>query len=123
MAHRKVPPRQRGNAKALRRTMTDAEARLWRELRAHRLCGHGFRRQVPIGPYIVDFFCPSERLVVEVDGEQHGLPHGTTADKVRDSWLAGQGYRVLRFWNHEVLNETDAVCSEILTALGGPLAD
>ncbi|TIM25181.1 MAG: endonuclease domain-containing protein, partial [Mesorhizobium sp.] len=71
MGHDLVPRRQRKNAKSMRHVMTDAELKLWNELRAHRLMGLSFRRQVPIGPYIVDFACPSHRLIVEIDGSQH----------------------------------------------------
>jgi very-short-patch-repair endonuclease len=100
--------------------MTDAEARLWGELRGNRLCDHNFRRQVPIGPYIVDFVSFAGRLIVEIDGEQHGFDANQVADARRTAWLERQGFRVVRFWNHEVLRETYSVCSAILAELGGP---
>jgi very-short-patch-repair endonuclease len=103
--------------------MTDAESRLWGELRGNRLCGHGFRRQVPIGPYIADFLCFAGRLIVEIDGEQHGFDIHRANDENRTAWLEREGFRVIRFWNNEVLRETDAVCNAILNALGGPLVE
>jgi very-short-patch-repair endonuclease len=101
-------------ARELRQAMTDAECRLWRYLRRHFLGVH-FRRQVPIGPYIVDFACLGQRLVVEVDGGQH---LGSAEDEVRDRWLRERGYRVLRFWNHEVLKNTEGVLVVIASGLG-----
>ncbi len=103
--------------------MTDAESRLWGELRGNRLCGHNFRRQVPIGPYVVDFLCFAERLIVEIDGEQHGFDDNRLADARRTNWLEAEGFRVIRFWNNEVLREIDAVCNAILAKLGGPKWD
>src|SRR4030067_92889 len=101
-------------AKALRRRMTDTERRLWAQLRAHRLARWKFKRQQPIGAYIVDFVCFRARLVIEVDGGQH---LGSEADRVRGEWLEGQGFRVLRFWNNEVLTELPAVLEKIAEAL------
>ena len=101
-------------AKQLRRNMTDAEHRLWKHLRAHRLDGQKFRRQQPIGPYIVDFVHFGARVVVEADGGQHvQSPH----DAARDAWLMRQGLRVLRFWNDDILLHTDAVLDSIWKAL------
>jgi very-short-patch-repair endonuclease len=104
-------------AKALRKRMTDAEQILWRHLRAHRLGGMKFKRQQPIGPFVVDFVCFDSRLVIEVDGGQH---QDNEKDRTRDAWLEGQGYRVLRFWNNEVLNELPAVLEKI-AAIAPPL--
>ena len=101
-------------AKALRNKMTDAERRLWYWLRAHRLSGHKFKRQVPIGSYIVDFACLGRKLVIEVDGAQHAESFG---DKKRDAWLKGQGFKVLRFWNSDVLKNTEGVLALISEAL------
>jgi very-short-patch-repair endonuclease len=98
------------SARALRRRMTDAERRLWYHLRDHRLPGFKFRRQHPIGPYIVDFVCLEHRLVVELDGGQHAADPD---DPVREAFLRGKGYRMLRFWNNEVLKHTAAVCESI----------
>ncbi|TBW36483.1 endonuclease domain-containing protein [Siculibacillus lacustris] len=112
-----VPPILRANAKRLRRSMTLAESRLWSELRGHRFVGSSFRRQVPIGVYIADFLCPAARLVIEVDGGQHGEDAGAARDARRSAWFAAAGYRVLRFWNHDVLTETTAVLDAIWAAL------
>lgn len=101
-------------AKQLRRKMTDAEHRLWKHLRAHRLDGQKFRRQQPIGPYIVDFVHFGARVIVEADGSQHVE---SSTDPGRDAWLTEQGFVVLRFWNDEILLQTDAVLESIWRAL------
>jgi len=101
-------------AKDLRTHMTDAERLLWQHLRAHRLNGQKFRRQQPIGPYIVDFVHLGARLVIEADGGQH---NGDAADQERDDWLKAEGYRVMRFWNNDILQSTDAVLEEIFKAV------
>jgi very-short-patch-repair endonuclease len=92
--------------RTLRRNMTDAERRLWQGLRGRQMGGRKFRRQFPLGPYIVDFVCLEARLIIEVDGGQH---LDSPKDKLRDAWLVAEGYRVLRFWNHEVRGETEVV--------------
>jgi very-short-patch-repair endonuclease len=94
--------------------MTDAERRLWYRLRARRFGGYKFKRQVPIGSYVVDFACLGRKLIIEIDGGQHAT---AANDGVRDKCLAAAGFRVLRFWNHDVLRSTDAVLAEILSAL------
>ena len=99
-------------ARELRRNMTPAERALWQYLRKRQL-GVKFRRQAPIGRYIVDFVCFEVKLVIEVDGAHHA---NNPNDKVRDAWLASQGFRVLRFWNHEVLHNAEGVVSVILGA-------
>ena len=109
---------QREFVKRLRQEMTDAERVLWRRLRAKRLLGEKFRRQQPLGPYVVDFVHFGARLIVEADGGQHD---GAVADRVRDAWLAGQGFRVLRFWNHDILQNTEAVLERILAVVAGEL--
>ncbi len=101
-------------ARALRQRMTDAEQRLWYHLRADRLAGFKFRRQHPIGPYVVDFACLAQRLVIELDGGQHADDPG---DPLREAFLRREGYRVLRFWNNEALSNTAAVCESILQAM------
>ena len=111
MPHQDVPASKRRFARALRREMTEAEARLWHELRGRGLGGAKFRRQVPIGPYVADFVCTEALLIVEVDGSQHGDSAG---DTVRTRYLGERGFRVLRFWNDEVLREMDSVCDTIL---------
>ena len=85
-------------AKTLRKRPTDTEKVLWRHLRAKQMEGHKFRRQKPIGKYIVDFVCHEKQLVIEVDGGQHSIDRDTE----RDKWLNEQGYMVLRFWNKEL---------------------
>ena len=109
-----MPDRATVFAKALRAQATDAESLLWRHLRAHRFAGFKFKRQQPIGPYIVDFVCLSARIVIEVDGGQHSLG---TSDEARARYLEANGYRVLRFWNNEVLENTPGVLSAIDTAI------
>lgn len=101
-------------AKQLRRNLTDAERVLWRHLRAHRFQGQKFRRQQPLGPYILDFVHFGAKLVIEADGGQHSE---SSSDAVRDDWLTSEGFRVLRFWNHQILREPEAVLEQILSAL------
>lgn len=103
------------NAKALRRNMTEAEQKLWYHLRAHRFMGRKFKRQKPLGRYVVDFVCMDEKLIIELDGGQHADAVGY--DRQRDAWLRSQGYTVLRFWNNEMLNETESVLERIRVAL------
>jgi very-short-patch-repair endonuclease len=105
-------------ARKLRKSMTVDETKLWQELRELRRQGMHFRRQAPIGRYIVDFACLSKRLVIEVDGVQHQAPEGRTKDAVRDAWLQGQGFTVLRFTNGEVTETRDGVMLEIMAAVG-----
>ena len=102
-------------AKELRRNQTDAERTLWGHLRDRRLERYKFRRQRPLGKYIVDLICLEERLIVEVDGGQHSGRQ--MYDSERDEWLESQGYRVLRFWNNQVLNEIESVKEVILATL------
>ena len=102
-------------AKALRRVMTDAEKHLWYHLRAHRVFGTKFKRQKPIGPYIVDFACPALRLVIEIDGGQHS--EEAEYDHLRDTWLHKRGYTVLRFWNNEVMKNMEGVLETIAAAV------
>ncbi|MDG4900713.1 MULTISPECIES: DUF559 domain-containing protein [unclassified Mesorhizobium] len=118
MGHDLVPSRQRNNAKSMRRAMTDAELKLWNELRAHRLMGMSFRRQVPIGPYIVGFACSAHRLIVEVDGSQHGDAEHLNRDEARSGYLAASGWTMLRFWNDDVIRDIDNVCQHIVIAAG-----
>ncbi len=103
------------HARTLRLTPTDAEIRLWSRLRRKQLDGFRFRRQQPIGPYVVDFFCPTAKLVIEVDGGQHAVR--VDQDEGRSRWLGDRGFRVLRFWNNDVLANTDGVIWAIREAL------
>jgi very-short-patch-repair endonuclease len=107
--------RARVRARSLRETPTDAESLLWYHLRDRRMADHKFRRQRPIGPYFADFACLEAKLIVELDGGQH--VEAAAYDENRTRFMQAQGYRVLRFWNNEVLTQTDAVRERILQAL------
>lgn len=96
--------------------MTEAERLLWFQLRDRRLAGLKFRRQVPIGPYIVDFVCPEKKVIVEIDGGQHNLPNERSCDLERTRFLEAKGYKVLRFWNNEVMGNLEGVLAVILSA-------
>ena len=98
-------------ARQLRKNSTDAERLLWFHLRARRMNSLKFRRQQPIGPYIVDFICFEKKLIIEVDGGQHN--ENKNKDMTRTQWLNNQGYQVIRFWNHEVLQNSIDVLEEI----------
>ncbi len=110
MARSDIPDWQRMAARRLRREMTDAERKLWQALRAKRFRGVGFRRQAPLGPYIADFVCHALKMVIEVDGGQHS---GSDHDERRDAWMKREGYKVLRFWNNEVLVNLEGVLDRI----------
>ena len=105
----------RDRARALRKNLTDAEQRLWRQLKLRQISGAKFRRQQPIGPFIVDFVCFERRVIVEVDGGQHA--EQIEYDDSRTQWLRKQGYRVLRFWNNDVLARTTVVAEQILSCV------
>ena len=102
------------NARELRKNATDCERLLWLHLRAHRLQGFKFKRQQPIGAYIVDFVCFETRCIVEADGGQHS--EQIEYDARRDGWLKSQGFSVLRFWNNDILANTEGVLETILSA-------
>ncbi|MEE9210952.1 MAG: endonuclease domain-containing protein [Kiloniellales bacterium] len=102
-------------ARTLRGNPTGAEKALWRRLRQRQVENARFRRQQPIGPYVVDFFCPERNLVIEVDGGQHALQ--AKQDTFRTRWLEQRGHRVLRFWNNEVLENIDGVVVRIAEEL------
>lgn len=101
-------------AKALRTNQTDAELKVWQALRAGRLMGYKFKRQVPVGDFIVDFVCFEQKLIVELDGGQH---MGSERDVIRDARLNTMGFRVLRFWNNEVMQNIEGVLVVILQYL------
>ncbi len=109
--------RARVRAAALRKTPTDAEALLWYYLRDRRFDDHKFRRQRPIGPYFADFACLDAKLVIELDGGQH--VEAAAYDNDRTRFIEGHGFRVLRFWNNDVLTQTPVVLEQILLALQG----
>ena len=111
---RDANPVRFARARRLRRDSTDAERRLWYRLRSRQIKGAKFVRQDTIGPYVVDFVCREQRLIIEVDGGQHATD---PRDAARDQWLADRGYRVLRFWNNDVLSNTDGVLEAIAAAL------
>ncbi len=108
----KEPSRQ------LRENMTDAERYLWAKIRMKQLKGYQFYRQKPIGDYIVDFFCPKEKLVIEVDGSQHFSDEMAEYDRIRDEYLSSLGLRVLRFTNTNVLTYIEGVVENIIENVG-----
>ncbi|MDQ0321389.1 very-short-patch-repair endonuclease [Pararhizobium capsulatum DSM 1112] len=107
-------------ARTLRRNETEAEYRLWGDLRNRLLNGYKFSRQVPLGPYVADFLCREQRLVVEIDGSQHA---DSVSDVIRTQWLNANGYAVLRFWNEEALRERRPVLETILAVLSGDISE
>jgi very-short-patch-repair endonuclease len=117
MRTRNIPRSAR--AQTLRAASTEAEEKLWRRLRDRRLGGVKFVRQTPVGPYYADFVCRACKLVVELDGSQ---PADSAYDDKRDAILIALGYRVLRFWNAEVMGSIDDVCETIVAAVEGRLA-
>jgi len=102
-------------AKALRQNLTPEELIIWKHLRAHRFQGIGFRRQHAIGPYVVDFCAPRQKLIIELDGSQHLDQQEYDAE--RNAYLEGLGYRIIRFWNRSVVNELEEVLDRILKAI------
>lgn len=108
-----LPTRTRNHSRHLRQEATEAEQKLWYYLRGGRLNGYKFRRQHAVPPYIVDFYCAARRLVIELDGSQHNVQ----VDEARTRYLASQGLNILRFWDNEVLQQTDTVLEAILDAL------
>ena len=111
---RDANPTRIARARELRVDATDAERRLWYRLRSRQIEGAKFVRQERIGPYVVDFVCREQRLIVEVDGGQHATD---PRDAVRDGWLSDRGYRVLRFWNNDVIANTAGVLESIAAVL------
>ncbi|TPI25150.1 endonuclease domain-containing protein [Mesorhizobium sp. B3-2-1] len=111
MPHQPVLPAKRNFARSLRQRMTEAEGRLWQELRDRRLDGIKFRRQMPFGKYVADFVCIEASLIIEIDGSQHA---DSDSDRSRDADLKARGFRILRFWNDDVLRDMNAVCDTII---------
>jgi very-short-patch-repair endonuclease len=107
----------------MRSEMTPAELKLWNAVRAHRLMGLSFRRQLPLAGYIVDFACPAHKLIVELDGSQHGDDAAAARDTSRTEKLISLGWAVIRFWNDDVLHDIDGVCQHIVSAAGLTAAD
>jgi very-short-patch-repair endonuclease len=110
---------RRATAKRLRATTTPHERTLWRALKELPIEGTHFRRQAPIGPYIVDFFCPAAHLIIEIDGGHHNDDETATRDRERQLWLEQEGYRVVRFWNSEITDGLNAVLERIYVELYG----
>jgi adenine-specific DNA-methyltransferase len=117
MRLRRASPELKDRARSLRRGSTDAEALLWRHLRGRNLAGARFRRERPIGPYIVDFYCPERGLIIELDGGQHSLRDQAAYDAERTAYLVGYGLTVLRFTDRDALQKTQAVMEAILRAV------
>lgn len=113
--HKRTTPKVFGHAKQLHRNMTPAEVKLWARLRAHRLESVHFRNQHAIGNYVVDFCAPRKKLIIELDGSQH--MEQEEYDKERTEYLESKGYRVLRFWNNDVMSNTDSVIRAIIQAM------
>src|SRR5262249_32463180 len=110
---------RRAAAKRLRANTTPHERMLWRSLKELPIEGSHFRRQAPIGPYVVDFFCPAKRLIVELDGGHHNEDDTARRDRERQLWLENEGYRVLRFWNSEIAGDLNAILERIYIELYG----
>ncbi len=110
------PPEATARARRLRRDATKAERKLWYVLQRAQMSGLSFRRQHPIGKYIVDFYCAPLRLAIEVDGGHHNAPHHQNHDERRAQWLGAKGITVLRFWNNDVLKNIEGVWDEIARA-------
>ena len=119
MANPSIDSFRHAAARRLRLNQTDAEARLWRHLRHWPMQGTHFRRQVPIGPYVVDFACMAAHLVIELDGSQHSLDENIAHDETRTRWLEAAGYRVIRFWNNDLAKNMDGVLESIYAAIHG----
>ncbi len=113
----KQSPKQTSIARKLRKTDTWAEQLLWRWLRDRRFSAYKFRRQHPVGPHVLDFYCSEAKLNIELDGSQHGHPEQLQKDAARDGWLAEHCILVLRFWNARLRRERDAVRENIWRAL------
>jgi very-short-patch-repair endonuclease len=111
-------PGATSRARKLRQNDTEPEYRLWSDLRNRGLNGYKFSRQIPLGPYIVDFICREKNLVVELDGAQHAE---SRSDEIRTTWLNANGYSVLRFWNDAMLKERRAMLETILAVLEGKI--
>jgi len=110
---------RRAAAKKLRANTTPHERILWRALKELPIEGTHFRRQAPIGRYIVDFFCPAKRLIIELDGGHHNDDATVTRDSERQAWLEQEGYRVIRFWNSDVAGNLNAVLEQIYVEVHG----
>jgi very-short-patch-repair endonuclease len=115
--HRPTAKRIRNFAKKMRREPTDAETAMWRLLRDRRLALFKFRRQVPFQNFILDFVCFEKRVIIEIDGSQHA---SSARDTAREALLTAEGFRIMRYWNNDVLQQPSAVLEDILAKLVGP---
>ncbi len=111
----RIPPNIKTNSRKLRSELTEAETHLWQHLKARQVGDKKFRRQHPVGNYILDFACIEARLAIEVDGSQHS--EMKSQDNLRTAWLETQGWKVLRFWNNEVLQNIEGVLEKVLNTL------
>lgn len=118
--NRRATARVKNHAKSLRLNLTEVEKKLWYQLRAKRFAGYKFRRQHPIAGYIVDFVCLKSKLIIELDGGQHGSQ--TFYDDKRSRFLESEGFKILRFWNNELLENMERVMQRILDTLSPPLS-
>jgi very-short-patch-repair endonuclease len=110
---------RRAAAKRLRANTTPHERKLWRALKELPVEGTHFRRQAPVGPYVVDFLCPAARLIIELDGGHHNEDEMARRDRERERWLEQEGYRIVRFWNSEITGDLTAVLERIYVELHG----
>ena len=110
---------RRAAAKKLRANTTPHERILWRALKELPIEGSHFRRQAPIGRYVVDFFCPAKRLIIELDGGHHNEDATAARDSERQAWLEQEGYRVIRFWNSDITGNLNAVLEQIYVEVHG----
>jgi very-short-patch-repair endonuclease len=113
----RVPAELLTFARQLRQGQTDAEVFMWHLLRDRRFCGHKFRRQYPLAGYILDFYCPAAKLTIELDGGGHNDDEQRRYDRERTKVLESAGIRIVRFWNHDVLNDLDSVLEVIYAEL------
>ena len=111
----RLSPRTKTNARSLRKNMTNVERLLWGELRCRQLQGFKFRRQHPLGRYIVDFVCIELKLVIELDGGQHSEQQDY--DERRSQWLGQRGFKVVRFWNNDVIENLEGVMERLCCCL------
>ena len=119
MKYSRNDPILKERRRELRRNQTDAEKMLWRQVRGKQLQGKKFFRQYGVGPSIIDFYCPVLKLAVELDGGQHNDEEKKKGDNIRSEYLQQQGINVIRFWNHEVLQQLEAVLTKIAEQIEG----
>ncbi|WP_326493862.1 endonuclease domain-containing protein [Rhizobium sp. SL86] len=118
MPHFEVPAHNRQNARRMRRAVTEPELKFWNAVRAHRLMGLRFRRQMPISGFIADFACPDHKLIIEIDGATHSLDRQIVRDQQRDVALAKLGWQVIRFTSTDIMQDLDDACAHILRVIG-----